>query len=414
MTGRDLNLLLIAPNCDGTDVGEAFCAHRWVEHLSASARVTLLTQARPGRVPASEQLPRTEVIEWAEPVLSPRMERFSAMLKPAYPLFAARAKRWIGRAIRSGRKFDLIHQLTPLALRYPSPATGFGIPYLLGPHGGSLETPAAFASECGLAPAFTRLRALDTLRLRTDPWLRRSFARASCVIGVAPYVRELLGSVPLARFEVMSELGIDEPLPDGERRYKAGKLRLLHVARAVRTKGLRDCVRAMAMLRDMPGVTLTQAGDGEELEACKAEALRLGVADRITFLGRVPRQRVEELYAGSDAFLFPSFREPSGSVVFEAMRHGLPVIAAARGGPGHVVDGRCGMTVPVEDPQQLASSLAAAVRQMADAPEFVASLSRGARARAVELGSWPVKVEAMHAIYQSILRNKESERTDQT
>jgi glycosyltransferase involved in cell wall biosynthesis len=211
----------------------------------------------------------------------------------------------------------------------------------------------------------------------------------------------------------MSELGIDEPLPDGERRYKAGKLRLLHVARAVRTKGLRDCVRAIALLRDMPGVTLTQAGDGEELEVCRAEAARLGVADRITFLGRVPRQRVEELYADSDAFVFPSFREPSGSVVFEAMRHGLPVIAADRGGPGHVVNKQCGMIVPVEGPDQLARSLSTAVRQLAGAPELAASLSRGARARAVELGSWPAKVEAMHSIYRSILTDKEPERTIQ-
>ena len=35
MSDERLDILLIAPNCDGTDVGEAFCAHRWVQHLSA-------------------------------------------------------------------------------------------------------------------------------------------------------------------------------------------------------------------------------------------------------------------------------------------------------------------------------------------------------------------------------------------
>lgn len=406
MTARKLNLLLIAPNCDGTDVGEAFCAHRWVEHLSKIAHVTLLTQARPGRVPPSAQLQFAEVIEWPEPMVSGRLERVSAMLKPAYPMFAARARKWIGQALRAGRKFDVIHQLTPLALRYASPAMGFGIPYVLGPHGGSLETPPAFSGECRGAPAFTKLRALDRYRLKADPWLRRSFAQAACVIGVAPYVRDLLDTVPVSRFEVLSELGIDEPLPNAERSYESGRLRLLHVARAVRTKGLRDCVRAMALLRDLPGVTLVQAGDGEELETCRAEAIRLGVADRITFLGRIPRAQVEELYAASDAFLFPSFREPSGSVVFEAMRHALPVIAADRGGPGHVVDRHSGILVPIEGPDQLARSLADAIRQMAGSPEQALVLSRGARMRAVELGSWPRKVEAMATIYRSITNNE--------
>jgi glycosyltransferase involved in cell wall biosynthesis len=250
------------------------------------------------------------------------------------------------------------------------------------------------------------LREIDGFRLEADPWLRRSFSQASCVLGVAPYVRDILGSIPLRRFEVMTELGVDEPLPPARLRPNASGLRLLHVARAVRTKGLRDGIRALALLPDLPEVTLTQAGDGEELALCKEEARRLGVAHRVNFLGRVPRQQVEDLYASSDAFLFPSFREPSGSVVFEAMRHGLPVIAADRGGPGHVVDGNSGLKVPVETPQQLAASLAAAVRQLVEQPEERARLSIGARNRALELGSWPAKAKWLLELYHSILRQQ--------
>jgi glycosyltransferase involved in cell wall biosynthesis len=291
-------------------------------------------------------------------------------------------------------------------LRYASPAHGFGIPYVVGPHGGSLQTPKAFVPECRSAPLFTRLREIDGFRLEADPWLRRSFAEAACVLGVAPYVREILGSIPVRRFEVMTELGIDEPLPPEHVRTPTSGLRLLHVARAVRTKGLRDGIRALALLRDMPEVTLIQAGDGEELSLCKEEARRLGVADRINFLGRVPRQRVEELYASSDAFLFPSFREPSGSVVFEAMRHGLPVIAADRGGPGHVVNDSAGIKVPVETPQQLPMSLAEAIRRLAERPQERAILSAGARRRALELGSWPAKVRWLLNLYHSILQQQ--------
>lgn len=406
MSARRLDVLLIAPNCDETDVGEAFWAHRWVQHMSAIANVTLLTQSRHGRTPASAQLPETRVIEWPEPQLPKRLERVSAMLKPAYPLFAARARRWIAEELKAGGRFDIIQQLTPLALRYASPAYGFGIPYVLGPHAGSLQTPKSFVMECRSAPLFTRLREIDGFRLEADPWLRRSFSQASCVLGVAPYVRDILGSIPLQRFEVMTELGIDEPLPPARLRPNASGLRLLHVARAVRTKGLRDCIRALSLLPDLPEVTLTQAGDGEELALCKEEARRLGVAHRVNFLGRVPRQQVEDLYVSSDAFLFPSFREPSGSVVFEAMRHGLPVIAADRGGPGHVVDGNSGLKVPVETPQQLAASLAAAVRQLVEQPEERARLSIGARNRALELGSWPAKAKWLLELYHSILRQQ--------
>jgi glycosyltransferase involved in cell wall biosynthesis len=410
MSRRRLDILLIAPNCDGTDVGEAFCAHRWTEHLSQHANVTLLTQLRPGRTPASAQLPLARVVAWPEPSLPRSLERVTAMLKPGYPVFAARARRFIGEALKAGRRFDIIHQLTPLALRYATPASGFGIPYVLGPHAGSLTTPRAFAGECRSAPLFTRLREIDRFRLEADPWLRRSFAGAACVIGVAPYVRDVLGSIPIRRFEVMSELGVDEPLPPPRRRGGGPGLSLLHVARAVRTKGLRDAIRALALLPDLPGVTLTQAGSGEELEICRVEARRLGVQSRVNFLGRIPRHEVEELYASSDAFLFPSFREPSGSVVFEAMRHGLPVITADRGGPGHVVDGDSGLKVPAGTPEQLAQDLAASIRRLSDNPEELTRLSAGARRRALELGSWPAKVAWLLELYQSILREQDMTR----
>ena len=406
MTSRRLNVLLIAPNCDETDVGEAFWAHRWTKHLSEAANVTLLTMARPGRVLASLQLPRTRVIEWPEPVLPWQFERVGAMLKPAYPLFAARARRWISEQVESGERFDIIHQLTPLALRYASPAATLGIPYVLGPHAGSLATPGAFVAECRSAPVFTRLRELDRLRLAADPWLRRSFSGAACVIGVAPYVRDLLGSIPIQRFEVMSELGVDEPLPPRPAATHSVEIRLLHVARAVRTKGLRDSIRALSLLPDLPQVHLTQAGGGEELDICRKEAMRLGVADRVTFLGRIPRDRVEDLYAESDAFLFPSFREPSGSVVFEAMRHGLPVITTDRGGPGHVITGDCGVKVPAESPDQMVKALADAIRSVATNPNELQRLSTGARKRVLELGAWPGKIAWLLDLYHSILREQ--------
>jgi glycosyltransferase involved in cell wall biosynthesis len=180
-------------------------------------------------------------------------------------------------------------------------------------------------------------------------------------------------------------------------------LKLLHVGRGVRTKGLRDAVRAMAALRDLPGVTLTSAGFGEEIALCQAEAQALGVADRITFLGRQPREAVEALYASHDVFLFPSFREPAGGVLYEAMRHGLPVITAARGGPDHIVDATSGIRIPVTDPKQFAADIATAIRGLATDPARVADLGAGAQKKVGREGLWPAKADRMVALYQSVL-----------
>ena len=404
---KELQVLALAPYCDGLDVGEAWCAHQWVSHLSRHARVTLLTLKRNGRAPASRQLPNVEVIEWDERMFSRRFERLSSMLKPSYIAFYAEARRWIGRALGEGRHFDLAHQFTPIALRYPTPLVDFPMPYVLGPLGGSLDTPAGFASECRSSAWYTRLRKLDHWRLRHDPSLRRSYRGASIVLGVAPYVGELIHHAAPRRFEVISELGIDA-LATRESEYAANRrLNLVHVGRAVRTKGLRDAIRAIARLPDDVNVHLDVAGQGEELPICASEAERLGVADRVTFHGQVSRETVEQLYSKADAFLFPSFREPSGSVVFEAMRHGLPVVTIERGGPGFVVNESCGITVPAVGPEQLATDLADAVTRLARDPSLVSRLSVGAHERVANIGLWENKVNWLLTLYSQILEENQ-------
>ena len=79
------------------------------------------------------------------------------------------------------------------------------------------------------------------------------------------------------RFEVMSETGI-AGLP---RRSIAagheGPVRLLYVGRIVRTKGLRDAIRALGAPPDLDPVVFDVVGDGFDREACEALARELGV-----------------------------------------------------------------------------------------------------------------------------------------
>lgn len=398
-----LKVLIVSPQCDADEVGEAWDSYHWIVRLAELCEVTLLTLRVRGRTPPSAQLPAAEVIEWERPPYTWPSERVSSLIKPWYVPFYVRARRWIAAARRAGRRFDLIHQLMPLAMRYPSPGVGMGLPFMIGPLAGSLATPPAFAAECASAPLFTRLRTLDALRLRYDPLLRRTYSQADLVLGSSPYVGEFLSAVPLKRFEVLCEVGIESLAPlRAEPPSPAGHLRLLYVGRAVRTKGLRDAVRALARLNDLPNVTLDAIGGGEDLEPCRREAEALGVAGRVVFHGRLAPAAVDAHYARADVFLFPSFREPTGIVIFEAMRHGLAVITSDRGGPGHLVDDTSGIRVAVETPPQFADDLAAAIRLLAIDKARLAALQDGARARVQEIGGWPNKMNAMMTFYREL------------
>jgi glycosyltransferase involved in cell wall biosynthesis len=396
-------LLLILPGGDGQDVGEAWVAFKWASHLAERNELTVLTYHKRGRTPASAQLPGVRVIEWTEPPVLGRAERFNSMAKPAYVPFYFHTRRWIRKALERGERFDLAFQPIPVAMRYPSPAAGLGLPFVIGPVGGSLTSPPEFRAREQAIPWYLQLRRIDRFRLLHDPLLRKTYTEASCVLGIAPYVRDLLDGVPIRQFKVMSETGLDH-LPDPVDRTGRSNsiLRLLFVGRLVPTKGARDAIRAVSHLREM-AITLDIVGDGFDRAACEALTLQLGITDRVRFYGRLPRNQVDELYRTADAFVFPSYREPGGNVTFEAMGFGLPLIVSDIGGPGAAVDETCGFRIKVDSPEQYAKDIAAAIAILAQDVQLRQRLGQGARQRVSDIGMWPSKAKQLEDLCDQIM-----------
>lgn len=395
-----LKALVVAPCLDGDDVGEAWSSYHWVRGLAEHHDLTVLGYHKRGHRSLSEQLPGVRVVEWRDLPLVGRFERLNSMLKPAYPIFHRRARRWIRAALARGERFDVGHQLAPLAARYPSPLAGLGIPWVLGPLAGGLSDPEGFSGGAP-APWFTHLRKLDGLRARLDPWLRASYRDASEIVTVAPYMREVLAPMVDQEHVHESETGV-LACPDPRQSREPGPLRILHVGRMVRTKGLAHGLRALATLKHLEW-TLDVVGAGEELEPCRQLAVGLGLDQRVTFHGRVPRDAVDDYYRRSDVFLFPSYREPSGNVVFEAMAHGLCVVCCARGGPGHVVAPGLGFAVPVETPEQLERDLAGHLRVLLAKPSLATEVGAAGQEFLQKQAVWPAKVERMSKLYQGLV-----------
>jgi N-acetyl-alpha-D-glucosaminyl L-malate synthase BshA len=89
-----------------------------------------------------------------------------------------------------------------------------------------------------------------------------------------------------------------------------------------------------AACRDVPS-KLVLIGDGPDLAKVRREAVQLGLAGRLVYLGN--QERVEGLLASSDVFLLPSLQESFGLAALEAMAAGTPVIASRVGGLPEVV-----------------------------------------------------------------------------
>jgi glycosyltransferase involved in cell wall biosynthesis len=405
MEAQLLNLLLVAPNCDGNDVGEAWIAFQWVKRLARRHRVTLLTYHKLGKTPAARQLSGVEVVEWPEPRLFSSAERLNSLLKPGYVPFYFRARRWIRQALGSGRTFDIAHQLAPVALRYPSPLAGLELPYVLGPVGGSLDAPPGLARDRDTAPWYVGLRRFDRLRLRFDPLLRKTYEQADCVIGIAPYVRNVLDGLSPRRLEFLADTGVEALPPPVDRSAHSGPVRLLFVGRLIKTKGVREAIRALARLPDAP-VVLDIVGDGFDRVNCEQIAAQAGLAGRVVFHGRKSREEVDAFYRSADIFVFPSYREPGGIAPVEAMAWGLPLIVSNWGGPAASVDDTCGIRIDPRTPEQFASDLAQVIKRLVHDRDLRLSLGAGARERVAKTALWDEKILVMERLYEEVLLDR--------
>jgi len=85
-------------------------------------------------------------------------------------------------------------------------------------------------------------------------------------------------------------------------------------------------------------------------------ARRLGLAERVIFLGAIPN--VKPYYGAADAFVLPTLYDPFPNVVLEAMASGLPAVISDKCGATDVVEnGRNGFVCALGDGQALVTAM---------------------------------------------------------
>lgn len=124
-------------------------------------------------------------------------------------------------------------------------------------------------------------------------------------------------------------------------------------------------IRAFAMLRaNKPDARLAVAGTGPQLAELQALAVTLGVADAVTFTGRIENADIAALYADADIALNPSTADNMPISILEALASGVPVVSTCAGGiPDLVRHEHTALLVAVGDHAAMA---AAALRILQD------------------------------------------------
>jgi glycosyltransferase involved in cell wall biosynthesis len=180
--------------------------------------------------------------------------------------------------------------------------------------------------------------------------------------------------------------------PAPERAYRSDGYgpEFLFVSRLNRLKRADLLVRALATA-DGAGIQAVVAGEGEERPALERLASEVGVANRVTFTGRLSDDQMVNRLAHCRAVVFPPLQEDYGFVTVEAFASRKAVITCAdSGGPAELV--RNEVNGFVCEPS--ADSLARAMRRLADDPALAERMGAAAFDAGARL-TWPETVRQL-------------------
>ena len=183
---------------------------------------------------------------------------------------------------------------------------------------------------------------------------------------------------------------------------------LLCLGRIVPDKGFDLVVDAMeSIVRVVPDIRLTIAGDGIDKPKLQEQARRLNVDDRIVFAGWVAPFEILDLINTATLVIVPSrWFEPAPLVAIQAAHMGRPVVGTRTGGiPELVADRVTGVVVDKEDSEAIARAVIELVRN----PNLARAMGLRAQARARSVFGWQQCVDAYSALYRDMVDVHRSE-----
>lgn len=193
-------------------------------------------------------------------------------------------------------------------------------------------------------------------------------------------------------------------IPDVDRAFRsepaAGPPHIVMIARFTPQKDHATLIGALARLQDREW-TAELVGSGEGLGAARAQALQLGLGDRITFCGEVSRP--QDYLARAQIFALTSNWEGLPLTLLEAMRAGLPSVVSSVGGVSEALDdGVTGLLVP----RASTGAVAAALGRLIDEPETRAAMGARAREKYSKEFTADRMLEDMAEIYRRLVRGE--------
>ena len=318
-------------------------------------------------------------------------------------------------ALQARYSFEIVHHVNYCTIDVPGflwliPRTRF----IWGPIGGGQVSPPSLKAVYGNRWWKQRVRSLWKTFTRYNPVIRAAIWRASVVLIANQETADRLAGLRFRSAmmrEIATSVDADRGPPVDER--GDDKVRFLWLSRVDPGKGLTLALdgfrRALDKDAGRTDMELVVIGVGEDLARAKDHAQRLGLSERVVFLGAVPHSEVDRRFAENDVFVFTSVRDTSGMVLLEAMRNAKPTIALNHQGAKGLITQGGGRLVDIGTYDETADRLGAAMVELARDPGLRREMGRLAFQEVQARHTWQAKRAQLLDIYAEVLRGVEGQ-----
>ncbi len=315
-------------------------------------------------------------------------------------------------------QFDLIHHVSTTDFRLIGFVYKLDTHYILGPLGGAQQTPAYLRNYTKNNSREEKMRALINRLTISNPGYQKAINKADYIFlanketyqYIYPYIKEK------ERCRLLLDIAIDKskisPGEDTGRQKTDWKtdsiadqdkvMTFIWSGRMVYRKGLELLLDALDCIDRKLPYKVVLCGEGPEMEHLKELSREKRLEGHISFTGQLTYEKMQKNYENADVFVFPSLRETSGTVLVEAMAHGLPVIALNQGGAALLISEKEGFLVSGGNRKDYVIRMAEIIEECIRKPEIVRKKGLAASKKVFNDYTWERKISFMNGIYNEL------------
>ncbi|MFB2839739.1 glycosyltransferase family 4 protein [Floridanema evergladense] len=421
MSFKKFKILLSAFVCHPEKGSEEGIGWNWLKELSKEHEVyalisCFLDQEEPVRA-AVEELSYRENIH----LIFIPMPQGSNKIMSLFPIleFYYLCVEWQKQALAEAKKLlekvdiDIIHHVTYGSWTIPSFLWQLPKPFVLGPVTGSQKVPLVgylFLPPKAIVQELVRIAYFLWVRM-TSVASREAVKKAKLVLcGNLETLSEISSIKKSGKSLFFLDVGVSytSELAKASEQTTGGcntstSISLLWAGLIEPRKNFGLLLEALKILPSDIQWKLTVAGTGPLLTYWQDKVSRLGLHEKINFLGQIPYIEMSKCYQTSDIFVFPSLREGTGTVILEALANRLPVIALRLNGAATVLADDCGVLIEVRSKKQMINDFADAITSLSRDRDLRRKIGEKGYERVRSFYTWEKRGKQMSSLYQKVL-----------